>query len=475
MRYLVTLLAIFITNNVFGQDIERAVVKIFVTKQEYDFAQPWQRLSAVKLSGSGCVIDSSHILTCAHVVEFGEYIQVRKAKDSRKYTATVTYIAPEYDLAILEVDDKRFFNNVTPLQLSNLPHIGDKVITYGFPTGGEDLSVTSGIVSRIENTDYSYSAYNNLAIQIDAAINPGNSGGPVLKDNMLIGLAFQGRSEDQGIGYVVPAPVIKTFLKDISDGRYDGPVPVLVKWQDMDNTALRKCYALNDTVSGVLINNVHPCSALYGVLEEGDVLLTIDGIQIENDGTIMLDSNLKTSFETLVQQKNMYDTVQLTVLRDGTIIKIQKQLLYGNSPVLLVSKIDLNPKYFIEGGFVFTTASYYHFKNDDYWAYHYPLLSYYYYGEVLNNDSVQQIVLLSSVLPDISNVGYHDVNNRIVEKVNGRRIRNFQDLVDAFDEKADNYVIEDQNAGKYIISSDNLAATNQRILQKFGIPSRMRL
>jgi len=457
-----------------AQDIERSVVKIFVTSQEYDFSQPWQKSKQSKSSGSGCIIDSNRILTCAHVIEYGEFIEVRKGKDSRKYTASVEFVAPEYDLAILRVDDERFFNKAAILPIGDLPQVGDKVAAYGFPTGGNDLSITSGIVSRIENIDYSYNNFNNLAIQIDAAINPGNSGGPVIKDTALAGIAFQGRSSGQSIGYMIPTNVIRTFLADIEDGQYDGPVPVLVKWQSLENPALRDCYGMDDTLTGILVNDVHFCSVLRGILQPDDIVLDIDGWKVQNDGAVYTNINFKTSFENIIQSKNMNDTIALTILRGGMDTTFFVPIEYGRSSALLVEKIALKPKYYVQDGFVFTTPSYYYFQNESYWQYYNPLLSYYYYGRVLNNEKHEEIVMLSSVLPDRSNVGYHDISNKIIRSINGLPIRNFSDLIDAFKLDTDAFVIEDTDHNKYIIATDGLEETNRIIMEKYGIPEQMR-
>jgi S1-C subfamily serine protease len=465
---------LFITVTGFSQSLEKSVVKISVTKQEYDYNQPWQKSNQSKSSGSGCIIEGNRILTCAHVVEFGEFIEVKKTKDSRRYTASIEFLAPEYDLAVLKLDDENFFNRTKPLPIGGLPDIGNKVTVYGFPTGGNDLSITSGIVSRIENIDFSYDNYNDLGIQIDAAINPGNSGGPVIMDTALAGVAFQGKSSSQSIGYMIPTTVIKAFLLDIADSTYEGPVPVLMQWQNMENTALRKCYGIPDTATGILVNKVHYCSALSGVVEPDDILLSVDHMDIQNDGSVYINNDVKTSFETIIKNKNVHDTVALHLLRHGTDTTILLPLEYTRAKQLLVGKVDLEPKYYIQDGFVFTTPSYYYFQDESYWQYYYPQLSYYYYGKVLNTTEQEEIVMISSVLPDKSNVGYHDVSNRIVSKINGYEIKNFNDLIRAFDRPSDFYTIEDNEGNKYVLDASNLNENNIEIFRKYGITKQMR-
>lgn len=457
-----------------AQSPERSVVKIAVTKQEYDYSQPWQKSKQSRSSGSGCIIEGNRILTCAHVVEFGEFIEVKKNKDGKRYTATIEFIAPEYDLAILRVDDERFFDKSKPLPIGNLPDVGNKVTVYGFPTGGNDLSVTSGIVSRIENIDYNYDNYNDLGIQIDAAINPGNSGGPVLMDTSLAGIAFQGKTSSQGIGYMIPTTVIRSFLRDIADSTYEGPVPVWIQWQNMENTALRRCFGMKDTATGVLVNRVHFCSALAGAVQPDDILLGIDSLNILNDGSVYISSDVKTTFETVIKNKNNGDTVTLHVLRKGTDTFITLPLEYSRTKELLVGKTDLEPKYYIQGGFVFTSPSYYYFQNESYWQYYFPLLSYYYYGKILNNPETEQLVIISSVLPDKSNVGYHDVSNKIVRRVNSYDIRNFNDLIRAFEQPSDYYTIIDSDGNRYVLDASHLQENNEEIMRKYGIPQQSR-
>lgn len=457
-----------------AQSLEKSVVKISVTKQQYDYNQPWQKSNQSRSSGSGCIIYGNRILTCAHVVEFGEFIEVKRTKDSRRYTASIEFLSPEYDLAVLKLDDETFFNKSKPLPIGDLPDVGNKVTVYGFPTGGNDLSITSGIVSRIENIDFSYDNYTDLGIQIDAAINPGNSGGPVIMDTALAGVAFQGKSSSQSIGYMIPTTVIKTFLKDIADSTYEGPVPVLIQWQNLENSALRKCYGIPDTATGVLVNKIHYCSALSGAVEPDDILLSIDSMDIQNDGSVYINNDVKTTFETIIKNKNVNDTVAIHLLRHGTDTTIRQALEYTRTKDLLVGKVDLEPKYYIQDGFVFTTPSYYYFQDESYWQYYFPELSYYYYAKVLNSPEQQEIVMISSVLPDKSNVGYHDVSNRIVSKINGYEIRNFNDLIKAFRRTTDFYTIEDSEGNRYVLDAIHLEENNAEIFRKYGITQQMR-
>lgn len=60
--------------------------------------------------------------------------------------------------------------------------------------GGDSISVTSGIVTRVEPQKYSHNSIEILTIQTDAAINDGNNGGPVVMDNKVAGVVYENRS-----------------------------------------------------------------------------------------------------------------------------------------------------------------------------------------------------------------------------------------------------------------------------------------
>ena len=90
-------------------NLRDSVVKIFVTSNRMDFYRPWQSRGSFSATGSGCVLPGQRILTNAHVVADNTFIQVRKESDPTKYTAKVEALGNDCDLAILKVDDPRFF------------------------------------------------------------------------------------------------------------------------------------------------------------------------------------------------------------------------------------------------------------------------------------------------------------------------------------------------------------------------------
>jgi S1-C subfamily serine protease len=203
-------------------NVREAIVKVYTVSNYPDYYNPWSMQGPRASSGSGCIIENNLILTNAHVVSNQTFLQVRKYGDTERYRARVVAVSHLTDLALLTVDEPEFFTQTPFLSFGELPEIQQEVLVYGFPVGGDMLSITKGVISRIEHQPYVHSSSVFLAGQIDAAINPGNSGGPVLVDGKIVGVVMQGIPSAQNIGYMVPIPVIHHFFADLEDGILDG-------------------------------------------------------------------------------------------------------------------------------------------------------------------------------------------------------------------------------------------------------------
>ena len=226
-------------------DISKSVVRIITTRQAPLYNPPWYIDTPQITSGSGSIIGNNKIITNAHLVADHTFVEVQKSQDTKKYTATVEFIGYDCDLAILSVEDSTFFVDVQALDIDDNVSVRDKVSVYGFPIGGEKISVTEGIISRIGMINYPYSGNFLLSLQVDAAINPGNSGGPAVKDNKIIGIAMSSIPSAENIGYLIPPQVINHFLTDIEDGKYDGFPNLTCDIQRMDNPGIRKLTRLS--------------------------------------------------------------------------------------------------------------------------------------------------------------------------------------------------------------------------------------
>ncbi|MFV0415727.1 MAG: trypsin-like peptidase domain-containing protein [Chthoniobacterales bacterium] len=470
--FLVALLAFLITGAEAATptDIRNSVVRIMSASQFPNYGLPWEPGQFSGGSGSGFVISGNRILTNAHVVSNSRFITVSRQNDPRPWPARVLFIAHDCDLALLEVEDSSFFKKSFPLEIGGVPEIESTVSVYGYPIGGDRLSVTRGIVSRIDFQLYSHSAADqHLTIQIDAAINPGNSGGPVLQDGKVVGVAFQGYSGDvaQNVGYMIPTPVINHFLEDISTGSYNNYVDIALTYFPLLNDATRQGLGLKDEDGGVLVGTVYGDGSADGHIESGDVLLAIDGVKIARDGTVDFEND-NIELAEIIERKFKGDNVTIDLLRNGE--KKQVHFPLKSFPHhIYANRYDEKPRYLIFAGLVFQPVNRnfvqsYHVDN---------FLLKYLYARYLNDDYYRDhpdLITLSQILADPVNSYAESFIFKVVESVNDTPIKTMQDLADAFEKAEEFYVIRFLGEKRpLVIEAKAARAAHTRILENYSI------
>ncbi len=335
--------------------VEKSVVKIFATMRYPDVFKPWTKGAPREISGSGVIIDGNRVLTNAHMVLYASQIQLQANGSGEKVSATVIAVAPGIDLALLKVDDPTFFDNHPPLaRASKLPDNKDSVLVYGYPTGGNNLSITKGIVSRIEFTNYNgFTA--GLRIQVDAPINPGNSGGPAVANNQMIGLAFSRLGGADNIGYIIPNEEIDLFLNSSASGDYKGKPGMYDDLQTLENPALRPYLKIDKNVHGIILNQPFSKDPDYP-LKKWDIVTKIGDTPVDDEGMITVGSDLRLAFEYYVQKIAKDGKVPLTVVRDGKELAVQVPVS-PEHPALIPGLNGKNPSYYIFGPMVFSAAT----------------------------------------------------------------------------------------------------------------------
>jgi S1-C subfamily serine protease len=303
---------------------ELGVVSISVTKtSSYGDAASF---------GSGFVFDKKgHIITNNHVVENTKKISVTFV-DGKSYNAEIIGTDPYADIAVIKIDVDSKQLSPLPIGDSSLLRVGEQVAAIGNPFGLSG-SMTSGIVSQlgrllpVQGSSFSIPD----VIQTDAAINPGNSGGPLLNmQGEVVGINTAIYSSDgsfSGVGFSIPSDlVLKIVPSLITKGEFQHP------WVGISSANITPDLAelLNlEYAKGVLIMTVMKDSpadkaglkgssqtAITNDVEYtigGDVILSIDGNEIRQVNDLLTH---------LQREKNVGDTMNLEVLRDGKMINI---------------------------------------------------------------------------------------------------------------------------------------------------------
>lgn len=415
-----------------SNSVLKAVIKVYCTTTRPNFSSPWQMERQIASTSSAFIISGRRILCNAHGVAFHSTVRVRKHGDSTKYIARVVHAGHECDLAMLSVDSEEFWSGLEPLSFGPVPQLQDAVICVGYPTGGDAISVTQGIVSRLAVAKYSHGDENLLIIQIDAAINAGNSGGPALDSRQrVIGVAFETLEGAENIGYIIPIPVVEHFLHDIeTTGKYQGFCSPAFNWQVCENPGMRDSLKIPHSEGGVLISQVHPLADCARVIQANDVLLAFDGVPIGQDGTIGYRGGERVSFMHLFTSKFVGDSACVSLLREGKCIEL-KFTLSPRIELCPVHMYDKLPPYFIFAGLCFTVLScpFLEAEYGEKWDKKAPinLCERVFYG--YPQQEGQQVVIMNQVLTAPVNIGYEEFSNLQVVKVNGVDIINLKQMM----------------------------------------------
>ncbi|MFC1651397.1 trypsin-like peptidase domain-containing protein, partial [Candidatus Latescibacterota bacterium] len=292
---------------------------------------PWQRFfdmpenqedqgtRPVEGMGSGVIFDrEGHIITNNHVIQDAIKINV-KLGDEEEYSAKIVGSDPLSDLAVIKLDlDGKLLpaERVAELGDSDTLRPGDYAIAIGNPMGLE-RTITVGIISALGRHNIPVSGSRELRfqdfIQTDAQINPGNSGGALVDINgMVVGINNMYAARYAAIGFAIPVNLAKGVVDRIIEFGEVKRGFVGIKSDPInDDTRITKdiqeAMGLEST-DGVLLNEIVADSpAEIAGLENGDVIVSLDGVKIKDFNDFLLK----------IGEHVPGDTVKLGVIHEG--------------------------------------------------------------------------------------------------------------------------------------------------------------
>jgi len=266
-------------------------------------------------------------------------------------------------------------------------------------------------------------------------------------NEQLVGIAFQSykRKDLEKAGYVVPISVIRHMMDDLADGKITGVPDLGVYWQKVESDSLREFLGMQPEQTGVRVSRVVHGSSAHGVLEIDDVITRVGGTAVASDGSIVLREHDRVSFEHLISEKQVGDAVDVDVIRRGESHTLKLTLARYTSLVPLPQP-DRRPTYLIFAGLLFTPLSYEYMHDWD-WAEKHHRYRHYAYEE-LPSERRKQIVLLPQILIHDINLGYHQMREAVVERINGIAITEMRDVVRALEKPLGKFhVIETDDHG----------------------------
>ena len=347
--------------------IDTKVVRVLATNKSSYYHKPWKSPNFDTVAASGFFFEDNEnfpgmkglILTNAHAVAMSQSIKVSNGREKRRYKVRQLGICNTADFAVLQMEPQELEvyesrnGKIMPLKLgdSDKLRVGDKVLGWGYPLGGERISKSEeGEINRIEVNRYTYSQEYWLMVQASLQQNQGNSGGPVLKDGVVVGIAFQGVSASDRINYFIPINLVRSLMPLLQNQE------LIPHWQYEAQPMfprLKEYYKLKPDQAGVLLNYVIPNGGPHKFgLRANDILLEIEGHEIDDFGDIFYQPlGQKIYFEEILNRKKIGDPLTFRVIRKGKVLEIQGKVTPGLPK--LVPKIFTRANYFISGGIGF--------------------------------------------------------------------------------------------------------------------------
>lgn len=462
---------------------EKSVVRVNATLQGYNQIQPWQKVAPANRLGLGAVIEGGRVLVTSQMVADATYLELEKADTAAKTIAEVVAVDYESNLAVLKPADADFLNDRVPLTLTDSLKPKDEVEAWQFETNGTPVSTTVEI-SKAEIGRYFLDSAFFLKVQATGTVQyrSGSFTLPVVKGGKLAGLLVSYSSKDQ-VSNILPAEIINRFMEDLADGDYAGFPNLGIQYSQTLDEQFRKFLKLEGDAGGVFVSKVvKGASAAAAGIEEGDVVLSIGGKDLDSRGNYEHEIWGKLSFSHLVRgAASTGDTLKIGILRDGEQQEIDLKLIRRapESELIEPYMFDRGPNFAISGGLVFQELSVPLLKlfgND--WRTRAPikLLMAHANPEEYEEAGRRKLVVLTRVIPTPVTLGYERLSMLIVTKINGKDINDIKDLVAAF-EAADGaqHRIEFADYPKLIFTDAEMTSrVNGTLEQRFGIIQRIK-
>lgn len=458
------------------------VVRVNITNQNWDFMRPWGKRAPFSRRAVGPVLAGGRVLVTAELVANANYIELELPDGSGKTPAQIEAVDYECNLAVLRGDDAKFIAAFKPLDLTEAK-VGDTLSVWQLESTGVVLG-TSGPLTTVEVSRYPIDDSSLLVYRSTASIQFRDSSFtlPAIKNGKLAGLVVRYDNQSNS-AEIIPAPVIRHFLKDADKKPYEGFPRTGLAFSNTRDPQLRRYVGLNGN-GGVYVTEVLKDSpgAKAGI-KAGDIILKIDGEQIDKDGNYVDPDYGKLAMIHLISTKHFVgDVLKFTIQRAGKQLDIAVTLAhrdvenYVSEPYI----IDRAPKFFIMGGLVLQELSRQFLKdfgND--WQKRAPQELVYMdrYQQDLFADGPKKIVILTRVLPMPSTLGYEELHHLRVTKINGIALQSLADVPGAL-EKPENglHKVEfDTDPSAIYLDAASLKADEEALTKNYRLPATKRL
>lgn len=460
----------------------QSILRVNSTNQAHDFFRPWTKKAPFARRGLGTLIDGGRILVTAELVANNTFIELEKAATAEKSSATVERVDYECNLAILRPTDPAFIAEMKPMALDRAVRVGDRATVLQLEANGE-IAQTLGTVTSISVGGYPLDNMGLLLFRLSAPMQQrdGSFTLPAVRDGKLIGLLMRYDSRSQTAD-LISSPVIEHFLAEAGKETYGGFARAGIAFSSTRDPQLRRYIGLNEPGGVYITDVIKGGPADKAGLKTGDVVLAANDKPLDQDGNYDDPEFGRIAFSHITNTiSHPGDTVDFRIFREGKILNVPvKMEARDRSKILSESYVvDRAPRYVILGGLVFMELSRPYLQE---WGGDWPkeapqrLVYYDAFQNELPSDR-DKIVFISQILPSPDTIGYEGLDNLVVSKVNGREIRNLNDLAEAAGHPVDGFqkIELEEDPGVLFLDAASIEANRDQLIRKYALPALQRL
>lgn len=456
-----------------AQSVMRAsLVDLEVARKMFDYQTPWTRTSG-NLHKSALVIGSNQVLTTADGLSSLTVMRAQRDGRGRYYEASLVWVDYHANLALVQVADAAFWKGLKPVELLTKVSPSDEFQIHRWKGG--NLESRKAEFSQVVVRQSKLSIYDLAQIDLNTEMTGGGWGEAVMVGNKLAGLLT---SQNRNTAAVMPAPFIRGVLEAHRKGLMKGIGFFDFTWQQTENPATHRRFLFPGEPRGVLVIDGAKLNGQTNVVQKGDILVQIDGFDIDTQGNYLDPMYGRLLLENLSTRGHFAgDDVRMKLWRQGNWVEVAYRLPKVDFGIRLVPEhqYDQDPEYLILGGLVFQPLTGPYLRRwQDYWNESTPPFRLNYYKNDSPSKDRSGLVILSSVLPDPYNLGYQDQHSPlVVNMVNGVKISHLKDLAEALKHPLDGYhsiqFMKSDSIRRIVVDAGGADAATSRVLERYGI------
>lgn len=455
---------------------DRSLVTLEITYKDYDYTQPWSKPTRTVRKGA-LVLPGQEVLTTAQHLPGATLVRLQRGGRGKWYNASVKWLDPHADLALITTDQDAFWEGLKPVELAAVVPPGPDFNLLRWRDG--NLESRRVEFAKFSVRDGALSFAPRLVLEVSTELNGLGWAEAVTLNGEVVGLTA---SKSGNTCQVIPSSFIRRVLAAQKSGNYRGLGYFDFTWQSGENPATLEFLKLSGPERGAVVTEVMKRPGTEPVLKPRDLLLEVDGFPVDVEGDYEDPDYGHLMLEHLsTRSKFAGDTVPMKIWREGKEQTIQYTLppVTYSDELVPQQSFGHEPEYVIAGGLVFQPLeqSYLRAWGDE-WRRRAPFRLQQYQNEQPKPER-PALVMLSTVMPDPINVGYQDARFLIVDKVNGKTIATLADLTAALKDPKDGVhrieFMPGDSLQRILLDAASMDEATQRVLQRYGVPAAQSL